>query len=599
MAKTNDGPGRANGKTIVDSLTEYQLAALLDVICRPSIIKPLMEKLLETDEDMAETIEKIVLREKGPSSDAGFLETASEMKITQRWDQLRYKWDDIVLKLGDERGPYANQDEPWHSPYFDGYRLSSDIESVAEQMIEMIDDVFALVEDDDLFQDAIDDMDMGILSFPEEMDVENYDGWELGNLASRCALKWAWLASADDDNPGKSFLERVHAMDRTPKTVSLSYSEICTFFATLPDVAGKQVYETFCQDASKYDVDNIHTRWHRIFHNFEQKYDTASYLETCRENLSENWRYGSPLVENAFESENFPEANKYLEHTFSSLLNQKKKWGPEDGLLFAGLRFRYEPGECEITRLLDTWAKVADKLGNPERKAAALFQAGAFRSQEEWDVVFDLKESLSSPEADGVVERLFESWKNEMVARSAGNYRRDLDAENNWVAWLLEARADIEDKGAWFRNMIRGWLASMSKDAQAFEKNARWLSLFTMDAPGSEKLSQKYPVFFHAAIEKAESHKTVLTKSRRKALSELEAGKCLDSAMRVWKERLASMVPSPARNHGSQYREHALWMNALYELALEDYKLVLERWRNKHKRRKNLWRDMEERKLPV
>ena len=40
-------------------------------------------------------------------------------------------------------------------------------------------------------------------------------------------------------------------------------------------------------------------------------------------------------------------------------------------------------------------------------------------------------------------------------------------------------------------------------------------------------------------------------------------------------------------------------MNALYELAPEDYKFVSDRWRNTHKRRKNLWRDMEERKLPV
>ena len=470
MTKTDDGPGRARGKTIVESLTEYQLAALLDVICRPSIIKPLLEELRESDEDIAETIEKIVFRKKAPSPDAGFLETASEMKIIQRWNQLWGKWDDIVSELGDEHGPYANRDEPWHPPYFDGYRLSSDIEAVAEQMLEMIEDVFDPVEDDDLFQDAIDDMDMGIRSFPEEMDVENYDGCDLGNITSRCALKWAWLASADDENPGRSFLERVHDMDRTPEMVSLSYSEIWTFFTTLPDGVCKQIYEAFSQDASKYKVDSVRTRWHRIFHHYEQKYDTASYLETCREHLSENWRYGSPLIENAFESGNHQEAEKYLEHTFSSLLTQKEKWDPENGLLVVSLGFRYDPGECEITKLLDIWAKVADKLGNPERKAAALFQTGAFRSREEWDVMFDLKESLSAPETDGVLERLFESWKKEMVARSAGGtFRRKIDPENNWVAWLLEARTDIEKKGAWFCNKIEGWLSCMNKGYKSFQ----------------------------------------------------------------------------------------------------------------------------------
>ena len=112
-------------------------------------------------------------------------------------------------------------------------------------------------------------------------------------------------------------------------------------------------------------------------------------------------------------------------------------------------------------------------------------------------------------------------------------------------------------------------------------------------------MSKKYPVFYHAAVEKAESYESVLTQSRKKALSDIEAGKCLDSAMKIWKKRLASMVPSPAQNHGSQYGEHALWMNALHELAPKDYRLILDRWRDKHKRRKNLWRDMEARKLPV
>jgi len=67
----------------------------------------------------------------------------------------------------------------------------------------------------------------------------------------------------------------------------------------------------------------------------------------------------------------------------------------------------------------------------------------------------------------------------------------------------------------------------------------------------------------------------------------------------LWKNRLSHIVPDPKVVCKSDYANHAQWMKALYELSRESYDRVLAEWREKHKRRRNLWRDMKSNGLPI
>ena len=389
------------GKTIVEALTEEQLAVLLELVCQPTVLRPLMEGLEKIDEDVAETVEKIVFGKKEASAEAdpGFAATASEGKILERWRSLWEQWGDLASELGDEHGRYAEQDDEWHPPYFDGDALSSDLEPLGEQMLEILEKVFDLVDDDDLFRDALEDLEYDIMSYPDYMGVEQYEGCYLGENVSFCALQWAWLASKFSENPGREFLERVFAMRNDNKMVSLSSDQIWDFFMSFPEDVCVQIYEALAKDPSKYKVDEARNFWHRLFHHFESLYDAASYLETCREHLMDEWRYGLPLIEDALARENYAETEIYLEVTFRSLMRRQKEneWRPEDELLIQNARFRDFAGEGDITRLLGTWEQVADKLDRPRRKSALLFQAGVYRFSEDWDEIFELRQSLCRP----------------------------------------------------------------------------------------------------------------------------------------------------------------------------------------------------------
>jgi hypothetical protein len=72
----------------------------------------------------------------------------------------------------------------------------------------------------------------------------------------------------------------------------------------------------------------------------------------------------------------------------------------------------------------------------------------------------------------------------------------------------------------------------------------------------------------------------------------MKAGPGLLVAMDVWKEHLHLIVPDPANAYKSDYTDHAFWCKAVHELNQKTYNALLSRWRKKHNRRRNLWRDM-------
>jgi hypothetical protein len=62
---------------------------------------------------------------------------------------------------------------------------------------------------------------------------------------------------------------------------------------------------------------------------------------------------------------------------------------------------------------------------------------------------------------------------------------------------------------------------------------------------------------------------------------------------------LHRIVPDPAVAYGSRYETHAAWTKALHEMNAENCKRLLAQWRETHKRRRNLWRDLASRGLPL
>jgi hypothetical protein len=85
----------------------------------------------------------------------------------------------------------------------------------------------------------------------------------------------------------------------------------------------------------------------------------------------------------------------------------------------------------------------------------------------------------------------------------------------------------------------------------------------------------------------------VLARSRRAAIVDLGAERLFDDVLAHARGRIAAWTPDPATDVDG-YPGSLRWFLAARELNAEDAAVLLARWRVTHKRRRTLWRVLEE-----
>ena len=193
------------------------------------------------------------------------------------------------------------------------------------------------------------------------------------------------------------------------------------------------------------------------------------------------------LIDDALNRNEFQEAERWLEKTFSSLLERKRKgkWYPELSLLMDQLEYYMEEGQEEIAALLLVWSEVSLKLGDTQRGTAAQLQGVIFRLPDDCEAVIKEYNRIIGPKTRKTVDPLFEQW--------------------------------------------------------------HWLARLTSDLPDSKRLVQKYPVFYKTALPAEASADDLLGSFRCSGLKKMNAGPGLLVAMDVWKEYLHLIVPNPVK----------------------------------------------------
>jgi hypothetical protein len=597
--------GTSRGALLVQSLTSEQLAWLLDVVFGdPETIARHGERLKQADADMAEAVSRALDPNGGDgAADArrgtdSKRRTDSDQKILERWKALWSRWDEIVSEVGDEEGRYVSQDADWEPPYFDPSALASDLDEVAADMEGMLDAAFGLVQDVELFSEAIKEIGENISAYPEGMGTE--EDCVLETHATRCALRWMWLAAQAETQPGRRFIETVRELEAKAQMTALDDAASVEFFASLPQSACRDVYERLQCDDFAEEHGKPYSTWHKINHLYEERFDPRRHLETCREHLDRNWRYGKPLVEDAMTRGDYRDADAWLERTFAAYLGggRNKVWRPDGSLLLVERRYGWSDDADGMGDLLNCWADVLEKRGEKPVAAASRFQAAAYRAPENWKAVIGAFKKARSPEAGSVLDRLFIEWQTEMTRRSVSHERDDAFLACTWIHWLIAADLDAAAGRKTFVERVLGWLRELCTDGKAFERDWPLLARLTADLPGIDGLRQRCPAFCDVVLPK-KGQASELEKARREGLQRMEAGECLEPALKVWRSMLHRIVPDPAVAYGSRYETHVAWMQALHEMNAEDGERLLAQWRETHKRRRNLWRDLASRGLPL
>ncbi|MDI9571414.1 MAG: hypothetical protein QM278_12005 [Pseudomonadota bacterium] len=609
------------GSRLLEAFTKEQVAKLLDIVFSEGDVDRWQEGFRKTDPDIAATLASLLESEEGrnPPDTNGKTEktariTMSEARLLERWRDLWGRWDGIIGEVGDEDGSYAVSEHHWEETYFDADSLANDLEPIAGEMLPLIDDVYALVAEPDLFLDALETLSEAIADYPEWMGVEYGDGCTLGKDTTRCVLKWGRLAVGEGPEAGAALLEMAHSLIATDKQVYLDSNACVSFFAELPAPCCREIYSCLAANPETYALQMVNSIWRRVGDLYEERFEPAKYLETCGRLLRENWKYGPPLIAAAVERGDYEQAERYLEETFASLFRRDdgKTWHPELSILKAftsTFTFNYLRTDGEIiSKLLATWADVSRRLGNPIRCAAAILQGAVHRNPEDWDTIVGEFRKLSDPSPREALRHLFVEWRDMAARGSLSYYRRSVDdGAEAWIHWLLEADLDRETKADWFRDKLGRWLEQLrlpfngeeGAAAAVFKAQWAWLARLTKDVAGAEALAADYPNFFKTVLVADRDDKALLDKGRQGALRRLAPPVDLPMLLGIWADHLAAIVPDPSTARGSRYTEQADWMAALYEVSRSACNRLIARWRREHNRKTSLWRELRARQLPV
>lgn len=587
------------GRHLIEALTSEQLESLLDTVGSKTLLEKIDKKCSGKETDMAATVKKVLTAKtaSGKKNDHSNVRMASDRKIIEAWNELWSRWNDIVFEVGDEDGKYAVQERHWEPPYFDGTALAADLENVAVEMEKMIDRVYEIVNCENVFADAVEEINRAIDSYPDWMGEE--DGCSLEFYASRCVLRWLWLSSRTATTPGTVLLDKIESIDADNELVQLDRNAIIDVIAGLPEPVCREIYAGLSNARYSKEQENVYSPWNALMLDFKQRYDKNEYLNQCSRDLEKNWTLGRPLIEKALADNDLEGAEKWLIATFSAYIHDRTKkstWFPEKSLLdFTGYYLHGKTEYTEAAKLLLMWSDVSKKMDNKERAIAARFQAVVLKNHDGMERVADEYIKLYKEYSTTSLDLLFRQWQDETARKSFNLYREKKNIGDTWVHWMLDAKVKGKTGILEFRNRMKDWLECLIDRSGEFKRQQAHLACLTADL--AEKSHRtRYDGLFSTALQHFRQQSD-FDKNRNAMARALCPAGTIDTVLTLWKKHFVHLVPDPSSS-GSDYQRPVMWITVLYTLNADAYTRLITRWKQIHHRRRNLWKALGEAGLP-
>ena len=137
---------------------------------------------------------------------------------------------------------------------------------------------------------------------------------------------------------------------------------------------------------------------------------------------------------------------------------------------------------------------------------------------------------------------------------------------------------------------VHGWLAVLDQRPADHARHRRALATLTLDLDVEDRLQRDLTRLSEVLRQSAWGE--TLARTRRGWMAALGAGGLLSEVLAFWTRHAPELVPDPASAYKSYYGEHAAWAAAVQELSPAAAARLLAGWRDTHRRRRNLWKEL-------
>ena len=537
---------------------------------------------------------------KGPAEKRTPALTPSAGRIREHWANLWSKWDAVVLESATENGQYIVQEHHWEQPYLDVSSLAGDLEPIAAEMRKLIPKTIDLGLEPGLgAADVLRNLDEEVgAGLPEWFDRPDQD-CDLGPELTCCIFEWERLTSSGERGQTFALVDRVRRAEAGATRFGLDGNAVTDFVLGLDEAGQREILagiETHRQEEHWVeDLESPYSTWFRIRHALAGRWQPELFEHISRENVARDWTLAPPLVARLLRRRRHEEALPIIDIAMTSYLQLRDggRWDPCASLFAATHRFRYGNSDKDALRLLESWRKISSALGREEERRALDLQIAIARRWSDGDAV--LAAIANIPERFAPLgKRLFAQWRELVVHETLGPPQADNPSGATWVGGLVDAAT--EGSAPLFRNAVKGWLGELERNRNVLAASVVALATLTADVSDGH-LARRAPALSRALGRAAEKN-DALQAWRRSAAARLGGAEVWDVVMDFWKRNVANVVPDPGSNVGADYSGCADWLAAVHELDVSAYRRLVADWTARHRLRRNLWRDIDARKLP-
>lgn len=512
----------------------------------------------------------------------------TEQKITKKWNNLESEIDDILFEVGDEDGEYVEED--YGRLDFNAYALASDFDKIFEKMIPLLEKAWNLeLADTEFFTDIIKDTREGINSYPEWIGAE-YSDFVFGEHFSECLLTWAWLT--------KESIEEF--VENSLKIFEDEYLT-CDFETNFLENASKKdltdLNETLLRKAkmnSYLHLDDPHSFWNSLKLMSEKAVNPDSYYKSLDNSIDVKWFRGIDLYRKFADAEDYLNAERCCVRTlgqaYRQQFHQNFDTNPEHTLFAA----HSTPKDQRIRGLYDDWVKYSQKSGLSSRFKLASLQRAFFLAPEDFASSVN---DLIMAKNEGWRPAITNEWKL-YVVRKTLNHHFYSASSDCWIGWLIDFALNGDSTLA--LEKINAWLASKFEEPSGWGHGVDFSLLYQLSKihlKESNSLND-YPrlqeyIFkndsnkIHCFDEQTTNERVTIDVFLKELLMKVNLSD--EKVLSAWKSNIRSFIQSPDEVSGARYESPAKWLAIARELNNKVYKSVLENWRTKQWRKRNLW----------
>ncbi len=536
-------------------------------------------------------------------------------KVRQEWKKAWADWNRVISEACDEEGEYVIREHHWEEPYFDPLSVTGDLEPIAARMAALLPRVFEgdLDPDFSFAEEVAGSVDEISSSLPEWMSPFENEGFGLGPKATACLVEWELRSCRREGWSLFQLIDKLRALEESNRGLDLDEKTLAAFVRGLGKDGKKDVLDGIRahrdDDHWKKVLNSAHSGWFLIYKDLCRGQDRSGYLETCRARISQDWSLAIPVIKELTRKKANEELCQICAEAATSFLyiRDGKKWDPRETLIAPRGGPTSERPDERFILLLTAWKQAAAALGRKDTADAIRLQASLLADWRNWDRALAAYRRVPSPGLDLMRDKLFAQWRSLVTEKSADRFDFDRDqfgqwkkprADRSWVRALVDAAWTGEAGAAGFLESIRLWIKEIEADRNSARCGLNELARLSLDVESGGWLKTFSPTLarilgYGWAVDKA------LLASRRKWLSGLGAAALVPELQAFWKRNLLRFVPDPASNAGADYERCVDWLQALWEIDPVAAKRLLGEWGAVHWRRRNLWRRVRDKGLPV